>query len=92
MIHTCLSRDSHVLTDSTIGSTGDAIPIEERSPTEVQGAFGTIWAPTEARVYNPAFDVTPVQLVTSLVLDTGVYTQEQINSGVLHSLKSQQKN
>lgn len=54
----------------------------------VNGSFGLIrWAPQQARVYNPAFDVTPSSLVTSLILDTGVYTQEQLGAGVLATLK-----
>jgi methylthioribose-1-phosphate isomerase len=33
--------------------------------------------------WNPSFDVTPVALVTSLVLDRGVYTSDQLRSGIL---------
>lgn len=52
--------------------TGAAIQIEERSAREVRG-YGTVrWAPASASVWNPAFDVTPATLVTSLVLDSGV--------------------
>jgi methylthioribose-1-phosphate isomerase len=55
---------------------GAAIPIEERGAAEVRGVVsnkGTHrWAPDDAPVFNPAFDVTPNALVTSLVLDTGV--------------------
>lgn len=54
---------------------GDAIKIEQRAPDEVRGAAGSfgkvIWSPTNAPVYNPAFDVTPAPLVTSYILDTG---------------------
>lgn len=42
---------------------GDAIPIEQRAASEVTGvagSFGAVqWAPENAQVYNPAFDVTP---------------------------------
>jgi methylthioribose-1-phosphate isomerase len=31
-------------------------------------------------VFNPAFDVTPVDLVTSLVLDRGVLSREQLKA------------
>lgn len=55
---------------------GRSIPIEERDPAEIRGvagAFGAVrWAPAEAPAYNPAFDVTPAALVTSIVLDRGV--------------------
>jgi methylthioribose-1-phosphate isomerase len=52
---------------------GSAIPIEQRNADEVRGARGQRWAPADAPVYNPAFDVTPMTLVTSHVLDTGVF-------------------
>jgi methylthioribose-1-phosphate isomerase len=54
---------------------GEAIVIEQRSPDEVRGSFGSfgkvIWSPKQAPVYNPAFDVTPAKLVTSYILDKG---------------------
>lgn len=66
---------------------GSAIPIEQRHGDEVRGvsgAFGkAIWAPEDAVVFNPAFDVTPAALVTGWVLDTGVYSQADIAAGVL---------
>jgi len=62
---------------------GAAIPIEERNPTEVRG-YGTLrWAPAGMPAWNPSFDVTPVDLVTSLVLDRGVFSAEELRSGVL---------
>ena len=62
---------------------GAAIPIEERDPAEVRG-YGTLrWAPTGMPAWNPSFDVTPVDLVTSLVLDRGVFSAEELRSGVL---------
>ncbi|MCB5227332.1 S-methyl-5-thioribose-1-phosphate isomerase [Alishewanella sp. 16-MA] len=69
---------------------GSVIPIEQRNADEVRGvsgAFGqTLWAPEEAPVFNPAFDVTPANLVTGWVLDTGVYSQQDIAAGVLQQL------
>lgn len=69
---------------------GKAIPIEQRSPAEVQGVSGSFgevnWAPVNTPVYNPAFDVTPAELVTGWILDTGVYGPEQIAAGALNSL------
>lgn len=54
---------------------GNCITIEQRAADEVRGikgSFGNIlWAPKNAPVYNPAFDVTPGDLVTSYILDTG---------------------
>jgi methylthioribose-1-phosphate isomerase len=52
---------------------GDAITIEERSPDELTCTFGRRTAPHGARVHNPAFDVTPAELVTAIVSDVGVH-------------------
>lgn len=66
--------------------TGDAIPIEQRAASEVtgvSGSFGSVqWAPVEAQVYNPAFDVTPAALISRWVLDTGVIVPAQVAAGV----------
>jgi methylthioribose-1-phosphate isomerase len=51
---------------------GDAIPIDERDPTEVTSVFGTAVAPEGVGVLNPAFDVTPARYVTAIVTDRGV--------------------
>lgn len=65
---------------------GAAIPIEQRAAAEVTGvagSFGSVqWAPENARVYNPAFDVTPAALISGWVLDTGVVTPEQVAAGI----------
>lgn len=64
---------------------GDAIPIEQRAAAEVTGvagSFGAVqWAPEDAQVYNPAFDVTPAALISGWVLDSGVVTPEQVAAG-----------
>jgi methylthioribose-1-phosphate isomerase len=62
---------------------GAAIPIEERDPAEVRGFGNLRWAPFDMPTWNPSFDVTPVDLVTSLVLDRGVYSAGQLKAGVL---------
>ncbi|MDI3325526.1 S-methyl-5-thioribose-1-phosphate isomerase [Pontibacterium granulatum] len=66
---------------------GDAIPIEQRGAAEVRGVSGSFgdvcWSPTEAHVFNPAFDVTPAKLVTGWILDNGVFDQVQIAAGAL---------
>jgi methylthioribose-1-phosphate isomerase len=51
---------------------GSAIPIEERSPDEVRSGFGRATAPRGAKVYNPAFDVTPHRLITGIVCEKGL--------------------
>jgi len=70
---------------------GDSIPIEERKKEEVRGAFGIYWAPTNSNTYNPAFDVTPGHLITSIILDTGIYDQESLKNGCLLDLKKKFK-
>ena len=52
--------------------TGKQIPIEERSSREVTHVFGKQVAPSNMRVANPAFDVTPHELVTAIVTEKGV--------------------
>ncbi len=54
---------------------GDAIPIEERSHDEVTGFGAQRWAPAGVQVRNPAFDVTPAELVTALITERGVIHQ-----------------
>ncbi|NIF23508.1 S-methyl-5-thioribose-1-phosphate isomerase [Candidatus Pantoea multigeneris] len=65
---------------------GAAIPIEQRAASEVtgvSGSFGSVqWAPQNARVFNPAFDVTPAALISGWVLDSGVVTPEQVKAGI----------
>jgi methylthioribose-1-phosphate isomerase len=51
---------------------GRDIPIEERSLEEVAAFGGTRTAPAGAAVYNPAFDVTPAELVTAIVTERGL--------------------
>ena len=57
--------------DLTIAD-GSLIPIEERNPDEIRCGFGTRTAPAEVRVYNPAFDVTPAELISGIVTEHGV--------------------
>ena len=52
--------------------TGDAIAIEERAADEVRGWQGRLAAPADVPVWNPAFDVTPHDLVTAWISDAGV--------------------
>ena len=51
---------------------GSAIPIEERAPEEVTGYRGRRWAPDGVMVRNPAFDVTPVELISAIICENGV--------------------
>jgi methylthioribose-1-phosphate isomerase len=51
---------------------GDGIPIEQREPDEVSRGMGKPTVPEGVRSWNPAFDVTPAELVTAWVTDRGV--------------------
>jgi methylthioribose-1-phosphate isomerase len=63
-------------------SSGKDIPIEERPEDEVTGYRDCQWAAKGVKVRNPAFDVTPAELVTGLITEKGVVlspTTEKIN-------------
>jgi methylthioribose-1-phosphate isomerase len=51
---------------------GSHIPIEERPAAEVTGYGEARWAPQGVSVRNPAFDVTPAELVTGIICEKGV--------------------
>ncbi len=51
---------------------GGAIPIEERSASEVLEVNGLRIAPEGTEAYNPAFDVTPASLVSAIVTEAGI--------------------
>lgn len=57
--------------DQEIAS-GDEIPIEQRAAEEITQGFGVRTAPANARVYNPAFDVTPADLIAAIITDRGI--------------------
>jgi methylthioribose-1-phosphate isomerase len=51
---------------------GSHIPIEERPAAEVTGYRDTRWAPEGVSVRNPAFDVTPAELLTGIICEKGI--------------------
>lgn len=51
---------------------GEAIPIEERQPSEVTHLAGVHVAATGTEVFNPAFDVVPAALIAGIVTEAGV--------------------
>lgn len=60
---------------------GELIPIEQRSASEITHGFGRQTAPDEIAVYNPAFDVTPARLIKGIITERGVIepvTKERI--------------
>ena len=64
--------------DLTAQSTN--VSIEERDPREVTEIRGRRIAPKGVKVFNPAFDVTPLQLVTAVITDRGVFSREQVQN------------
>ena len=57
--------------DLSIAS-GQQIPIEQRSADEIVRPWGTELAPDGIEVYNPAFDVTPAELIAGIITERGV--------------------
>ncbi|MEM9656812.1 MAG: S-methyl-5-thioribose-1-phosphate isomerase, partial [Planctomycetota bacterium] len=53
-------------------ASGEDIPIEERDAAEIRSGFGAATAPEEVGVYNPAFDVTPAELISAIFTEQGV--------------------
>jgi methylthioribose-1-phosphate isomerase len=53
-------------------ASGSEIPIEQRGAEEVTHGFGRQTAPEGSAVYNPAFDVTPAELIAAIITDRGV--------------------
>jgi methylthioribose-1-phosphate isomerase len=60
---------------------GADIPIEQRNPSEVTTVHGSHpVAPKGVMVYNPAFDVTPAELITAIITERGVFKPCEIAS------------
>ena len=58
---------------STIDPESKDIPIEHRKPYEVKTVLGKInIAPKEVNVLNPAFDITPPELITAIITEKGI--------------------
>jgi methylthioribose-1-phosphate isomerase len=51
---------------------GSAIPIEQRNADEVTCLRETVIAPQDISVFNPAFDVTPAELIAGFITDQGI--------------------
>lgn len=71
-------------------ASGFDIPIEERSPDEVLGAWGIPWIPKSTRrtfvrvanptstARNPGFDVTPAELITGIITPVGIFKPREL--------------
>ncbi|MBX3302248.1 MAG: S-methyl-5-thioribose-1-phosphate isomerase [Nitrospira sp.] len=58
---------------------GDEIPIEQRNALEVTTIHGSHpVAPKDVAVYNPAFDVTPAELITGIITERGVFKPDEL--------------
>ena len=63
---------------------GSEIPIEQRSREEVVAPYGHHVAPEGIGVYNPAFDVTPAELVTALITEHGLISEVNVKNIAAH--------
>ncbi len=61
---------------------GASIPIEERAAEELTRWHGHAAAPTGVGAWNPAFDVTPADLVTAIITDRGVFAPADLGRTV----------
>jgi len=57
---------------------GSKIPIEERDEEEIKKINGKYISPKKAKVFNPAFDVTPNNLITGFITEKGILKAEEI--------------
>ncbi|MBE9053724.1 S-methyl-5-thioribose-1-phosphate isomerase [Nostocales cyanobacterium LEGE 11386] len=57
---------------------GSQIPIEERNPVEIYQVGNTILTPAGVDFYNPAFDVTPANLITAIITEHGAFTPDNL--------------
>jgi methylthioribose-1-phosphate isomerase len=59
--------------------TGEKIPIEERHPSEIYQVGETIICPPGIEFYNPAFDVTPADLITAIITEKGAIAPSNLS-------------
>lgn len=63
---------------------GSNIPIEQRDPREITQGLGKTTAPDGIAVYNPAFDVTPAELIDGIVTERGIISP--VNSATVRRM------
>lgn len=68
------------LTTFDLAGESASISIEERDPGEVTEILGKRITPRGIDVFNPAFDVTPLEFVTGLITDRGVFSSEHVRN------------
>ena len=59
---------------------GDHIPIEERNAREVTHIGSSQVAPAGAKIWNPAFDVTPHRFIAGIITERGIFRAPYIES------------
>ena len=57
---------------------GSGIPIEQRNEDELRQFNGAQIVPKMAKVYNPAFDVTPASLIAGFITEDGVFRAAEL--------------
>ena len=57
---------------------GNQIPIEERDPAEIYQIGKTVITPEGIDFYNPAFDVTPANLITAIITEFGAVAPSEL--------------
>ncbi|MCA8918313.1 MAG: S-methyl-5-thioribose-1-phosphate isomerase [Planctomycetes bacterium] len=57
---------------------GAGIPIEERNPDELRLLGDSQTAPPGVKVYNPAFDVTPAELIAGYITEDGILNSDEL--------------
>lgn len=62
---------------------GSQIPIEERHPSEIYQVGDSRLCPAGVDFYNPAFDVTPAELITAIITEKAAFKQEELQAGGL---------
>ncbi|MBD0346549.1 MAG: S-methyl-5-thioribose-1-phosphate isomerase [Coleofasciculus sp. Co-bin14] len=62
---------------------GSKIPIEERHPAEIYQIGETVICPPGVEFYNPAFDVTPAELIAGIITEKGVVAPSQLRQLLL---------
>jgi methylthioribose-1-phosphate isomerase len=59
-------------------ASGDKIPIEERAASEISH-YGGVRISADVEVYNPAFDVTPHELITAVITEDRIFKTLQLS-------------
>lgn len=67
---------------------GKGIPIEERHPSEIYQIGSTDICPAGVEFYNPAFDVTPAELITGIITEHGVFPPGELKEKLSHHRSS----